>query len=53
LLDGAIQRSATCLSVGVPMPLVGGDETVRGVIGEDFVDQLPVPAAFTAATRNT
>ena len=52
LLAGASHAKATLWSLGVEAKALGAPGTVYGV-AVAVADVLPVPAAFTAATRNT
>jgi hypothetical protein len=52
LLPGAVQDTDTCALPGVTMPIVGAPGTVRGVVEDDALEAMPVPATFVAVTVN-
>lgn len=50
---GAVQLSATWAFPDVPVSPVTWSGVVAGVAAPELVEYVPVPAAFTAATRKT
>jgi hypothetical protein len=51
--SGTVHDKLTCPLPAVATTLDGASETVRGVALADAEEYVPVPAAFTAATRKT
>ena len=49
---GAVQLTATCALPVTPATAVGASGVVNGVTAVDTTEYVPVPEAFTAATRN-
>ena len=52
LFAGAVQLTTTCVFPATPATPVGASGVVKGVTAADTTEYMPVPPAFTAATRN-